>query len=194
VAVLVGVAVGVWLIDQVSKWLVVAHLEGHPPIVLIQGWLSLAALRNPGAAFSLGTGTTFVFTAIAIAVVVVIVRTSRRLGSLWWAVALGGLLGGAVGNLTDRVFRSPGFPSGHVVDFVSVEHFAVFNCADMAIVGSAILMVALTVFGVELSGERTRPGSSRRPGPPADPAGPGQPAAPVTPHSADPPEPVDRTA
>ena len=154
VVVLLSVAVLVWIIDQVTKWLVVAHLEGHPPVELIGDWLALSPLRNSGAAFSLGTGSTFIFTAIAIAVVVVILRYSRRLRSAWWAVALGGLLGGAVGNLTDRMFRSPGFPSGHVVDFVSVQHFAVFNCADMAIVGSAILMVALSVFGVELEGRK----------------------------------------
>lgn len=162
VVVLLGVALLVWVIDQTAKLLVVARLEGHPPVKVIGDWLTLDAIRNPGAAFSLGTGSTFVFTAIAIAVVVVILRTARRLRSAWWAVALGGLLGGAVGNLTDRMFRAPGFPSGHVVDFISVQHFAVFNCADMAIVGSAILMVALSMFGVELDG-RTRAASANSP-------------------------------
>lgn len=160
ILVLLAVALLVWIIDQTAKWLVVAHLEGHRAIRVIGDWLTLDALRNPGAAFSLGTGSTFVFTAIAIAVVVVILRTARRLHSAWWAVALGGLLGGAVGNLTDRLFRAPGFPNGHVVDFISVQHFAVFNCADMAIVGSAILMVVLSVFGVELEGRREPAGPS----------------------------------
>jgi signal peptidase II len=86
--------------------------------------------------------------------VIVVVRTSRKLGSLWWAVAFGGLLGGAVGNLLDRIFREPGFLRGHVVDFIALPHFAVFNLADSAIVCSAVLMVALALFGVELDGRK----------------------------------------
>ena len=149
-----AVAAGVLLVDQVTKWLAVRLLEGHPPVNVIGTWVQLEFLRNPGAAFSIGTGVTFVFTAIAIAVAIVIVRTSRRLGSLGWAIALGGLLGGAVGNLLDRIFRDPGFLRGHVVDFISVPHFAVFNVADSAIVCSAILMVLLSVRGVEIEGRR----------------------------------------
>ena len=89
------------------------------------------------------------------AVVVVIVRTSRKLGSLGWAIALGGLLGGAVGNLVDRVFRDPGFLRGHVVDFIHVQNFATFNLADSAIVCSAVLMVILSLRGIELDGRRS---------------------------------------
>jgi signal peptidase II len=94
------------------------------------------------------------FTVVAVVVVVVILRTARRLHSIWWAVALGALLGGALGNLTDRLLRTPGFPSGHVVDFIAVKYFAVFNCADMAIVGSAILMVVLSLLGVDFARRR----------------------------------------
>jgi signal peptidase II len=102
---------------------------------------------------------TWVFTVIAAVVAVVILRSSRRLGSMWWAVALGGLLGGALGNLIDRLTREPGFGRGYVVDWIQLPHFAVFNLADSAIVCSAILMVALSLFGVEFNG-RPRGGSA----------------------------------
>jgi signal peptidase II len=150
-----GVALAVVLLDQLSKYLVVTHLKDQPPVKVLGAWLQFEYLRNSGAAFSFGTSFTFVFTAIAVAVVVVIVRTSRKLGSLGWAIALGGLLGGAVGNLLDRLFRDPGFLRGHVVDFISVPHFAIFNLADSAIVCSAVLMVILALRGVEIDGRRS---------------------------------------
>jgi signal peptidase II len=150
-----AVAAVVVVLDQLTKYLVVRNLEGKPPFPVIGTWLQFEYLRNPGAAFSFGTGFTFVFTAIAVTVVVVIVRTSRKLGSLPWAIALGGLLGGAVGNLIDRLFRDPGFLRGHVVDFISVPHFAIFNVADSAIVCSSILMVILALRGIEIDGRRS---------------------------------------
>jgi len=150
-----GVALLVVVLDQLSKYLVVTRLKDQPPLRVLGDWLQFEYLRNSGAAFSFGTSFTFVFTAIAVAVVVVIVRTSRKLGSLGWAIALGGLLGGAVGNLIDRVLRDPGFLRGHVVDFISVPHFAIFNLADSAIVCSAILMVILALRGVEIDGRRS---------------------------------------
>ena len=154
VAVTFSVATVVVVLDQVTKYLAVKYLEGQPPVEILGSWLRLDFLRNPGAAFSMGTGYTFVFTAIAAAVVVFIVRKSRDLGSLAWAIALGGLLGGALGNLLYRVFRPPAFFQGHVVDFISVQHFAVFNLADSAIVCSATLMVILALMGIELDGRR----------------------------------------
>ncbi len=149
-----SVAAAVVLVDQVTKFLAVRYLEGQPPVEVLGSWVRLLFLRNPGAAFSIGTGVTFIFTAIAVAVIVVIVRTSRKLGSLGWAIALGGLLGGAIGNLLDRILRDPGFLQGHVVDFIALPNFAVFNIADASIVCSAILMVLLSVRGVELGGAR----------------------------------------
>ena len=149
-----SVAAAIVVVDQITKFLAVRYLEGHPPVEVVGTWVQLLFLRNSGAAFSIGTGVTFIFTAIAVAVVVVIVRTSRKLGSLGWAIALGGLLGGAVGNLIDRVFRDPGFLQGHVVDFIALPNFAVFNIADASIVCSAIFMVLLSLRGVELNGKR----------------------------------------
>jgi signal peptidase II len=126
--------------------------SGEGPIVLLGGLVKLTYTENTGAAFSMGTGMTWVFTLIAIGVAVVILRSARRLGSMWWAVALGGMLGGAVGNLIDRLTREPGVGRGYVVDWIQLPHFAVFNLADSAIVCSAILMVALSLFGVEFDG------------------------------------------
>lgn len=150
----VGVAAVVVLIDQVTKAWAESTLAGKPPIEVVGTWLRLVYVQNTGAAFSLGTGFTFIFTGIAIVVAVVIVRTARRLGSVGWAVALGGLLGGAVGNLIDRLTRAPGVGRGYVVDFIQLPHWPVFNVADMAIVGSAILMVVLAMRGVDINGRR----------------------------------------
>ena len=151
---LLAVAVTVVALDQLSKALVVALLADHEPIRLLGGLLTLDYIRNPGAAFSLGTGFTFLFTAVAVAVVVVILRTSRRLYSKAWAVALGGLLGGAVGNLTDRLTRAPGFGRGHVVDWIELPHWPVFNLADAAICCAAVGMVLLSFLGRDLDGTR----------------------------------------
>jgi signal peptidase II len=149
-----GIAAFVVVADQVSKLLAIRFLEGQEPVELLGGLVTLTFLRNPGAAFSIGTGYTFIFTAIAITVAVVIVRSSRKLGSVGWAIAFGGLLGGAIGNLLDRLFREPGFFQGHVVDWITFPNFAVFNLADSAIVCSAVLMVLLALRGIEIDGSR----------------------------------------
>ncbi|MFI5528037.1 signal peptidase II [Kitasatospora sp. NPDC051853] len=147
VSVLLVVALLAYLIDLGSKLLVVARLEGHQAIEVIGEFATFQVIRNPGAAFGMGQAMTVVFTAIAAAVIVVIWRIARKLYSLPWAIALGLLLGGALGNLTDRLFRSPGVFRGHVVDFISVQHFAVFNLADCAIVCGGILVVLLSFKG-----------------------------------------------
>ena len=146
--------------DIVTKVIAVAELEGRAPVELLGGLVYLQLVRNPGAAFSFATGYTWVLTIIAIAVVVVIIRVSRRLRSTGWAVALGLVLGGALGNLTDRIFRSPGPLQGHVVDVVSVfatdgRVFPVFNLADSSIVCGGVLLVLLALFGRELDGSRS---------------------------------------
>ncbi|MFJ1790448.1 signal peptidase II [Kitasatospora griseola] len=148
ISVLLSVALLAYLIDLGSKLLVVAHLEDRTaPIRVIGDWMTLQVIRNGGAAFGMGEALTVLFTAIAAGVIVVIWRIARRLYSLPWAIALGLLLGGALGNLTDRLFRSPSVFRGHVVDFISVQHFAVFNLADSAIVCGGILVVLLSFRG-----------------------------------------------
>lgn len=155
----IGVALGVIAIDQVTKALAVAELKprilsGEGPIEILGPVLKLTYTENTGAAFGMGTGFTWIFALIAVIVAVVILRTATRIGSIAWAIALGGLLGGAVGNLIDRLTRPPGIGQGYVVDFLELPNWPVFNVADMSIVGSAILMVILTIRGVELSGAR----------------------------------------
>jgi signal peptidase II len=154
--VLFAVAVFVVVADIVSKVIVVAKLAGRPPVRLLDGLLTLDYTRNAGAAFSIGTGTTYVFGIVAIAVIAVILRTSRRLFSKPWAVVLGLLLGGATGNLIDRVLRSPGVMRGHVVDWIQLPHFAVFNLADSAISIGGVLAVLLALMGRQLDGTVAR--------------------------------------
>ncbi len=154
IALFIAVAVLVVALDQISKAVVVAMLADHAPISLLGGLLTLDYTRNPGAAFSMGTGFTVVFTAVAVGVVVVILRTARRLYSVAWAVALGALLGGAVGNLVDRLARDPGLGRGHVVDWIELPHYPVFNLADAAICCAAVGMVLLTFLGRDLDGTR----------------------------------------
>jgi signal peptidase II len=152
-AVLVGVAVFVLAADILTKALVVAHLRAGQPVHVLGSVLELNLLRNSGAAFSLGTGDTIVFTAIAVVVVVYILRTARKLRSAVWAVTLGLLLGGACGNLVDRIFRAPGLFRGDVVDFIEVtRYWPVFNLADSAIVCGGILTVLLALLGHHMDG------------------------------------------
>ncbi|WP_405695609.1 signal peptidase II [Streptomyces sp. NBC_01185] len=152
VLVLLVVTVLAYLLDLGSKMLVVAKLEHEEPIEIFGDWLKFDAIRNAGAAFGIGEAFTVIFTAIAAVVIIVIVRLARKLYSLPWAIALGLLLGGALGNLTDRVCRAPGVFEGAVVDFIAPAHFAVFNLADSAIVCGGILIVILSFKGLDPDG------------------------------------------
>jgi len=148
-------------LDTVSKAVVAAELGGHAPIRLLGGAIYLVETRNSGAAFSLGTGATFILTAVALAVVGFILRTAGRMRSTGWAVALGLVLGGALGNLADRLFRAPGFGRGHVVDWISLfsddgHVWPIFNLADSAIVCGALLAAVLALRGVDIDGSGTR--------------------------------------
>jgi lipoprotein signal peptidase len=152
--VLLAVALTILASDIVSKVIVVATLSDRPPIRLLGGLLTLRVDRNPGAAFSIGTGVTIVFSAIALGVIIFILRTSRRIHSLPWAVTLGLLLGGATGNLTDRLFRSPGPLRGYVVDWIQLPHWPVFNVSDSSIVCGGVLAVVLAGIGLRIDGTR----------------------------------------
>ncbi|MFD0393100.1 signal peptidase II [Streptomyces nogalater] len=149
---LFSVAAFAYALDLISKLLVVSRLEGRAPIRVVGDLLELHVIRNPGAAFSFGAAFTVIFSLIAAIVIVVIIRLARKLYSFPWAVALGLLLGGALGNLTDRIFRSPGVFEGAVVDFIAPKGFAVFNLADSAIVCGGILIVVLSFCGLDPDG------------------------------------------
>lgn len=147
--------VGVSL-DVVTKIVVVAQLDPSDPVRLADGWLTLRLIRNPGAAFSLGESVTPLFAILSFAVLVfVLVRLAPRIGHVGWAVALGLLCAGVSGNLADRLFREPGFLHGHVVDFLELPHWPIFNVADMCITSAAVLIMFLSVVrNVAINGER----------------------------------------
>jgi signal peptidase II len=146
---LLTVAAVVLFVDVVTKVLAVRLLTPGQPVSIIGDTVTWTLVRNSGAAFSMATGYTWVLTLIATGVVIGIVWMGRRLVSPWWALGLGMILGGATGNLIDRFFRAPGPLRGHVVDFFSVGWWPVFNVADPAVVGGAILLVALSLFGFD---------------------------------------------
>ena len=151
------VALVVLALDLAAKLVAVAQLTEREPVEVIDGLLSLRLVRNPGAAFGVAQGLTIALTVIAVVVILVILRIARRLQSTSWAVGLGMVLGGAIGNLLDRIFREPGPFRGHVVDFVELPHWPVFNLADSAIVTGGVLMVLLSLRGITYDGGR--PGS-----------------------------------
>ena len=146
---LISVAAVVLTLDLVTKVLAVALLTPNQPVSIIGDTVTWTLVRNPGAAFSMATGYTWALTLIATGVVVGIVWMGRRLVSPWWALGLGMILGGALGNLVDRFFRWPGPLQGHVIDFLSIGWWPVFNVADPAVVGGAILLVGLSLFGFD---------------------------------------------
>jgi len=161
VATLAVVAALVLAGDAIAKYLVVARLTDHPPVRTLGGLVYLDLIRNSGAAFSMLSGKTWVFTVVAGAAVAWICWLAARLRSTAWAVALGLVLGGALGNLADRIFREPGFLVGHVVDYISLfgpdgEHFAIFNLADAMLCVGVGLAILLELLGMRRDGTRVR--------------------------------------
>jgi signal peptidase II len=151
-----AVALAAYAVDVVTKILAVEHLAGHPDVQVVGDLLVLHLVRNPGAAFSTGTGYTEVFSCVAIVAVLTVLWFARRLGSPGWAVGLGLLLAGVGGNLTDRLVRDPGVLRGHVVDFLMLPHWPVFNVADMCIDAAAVVVLVQVYRGVRLDGTRER--------------------------------------
>ena len=134
----------VWAIDFLTKNWAIANLTSSSRQV-IGNFLQITLLRNPGAAFSMATGFTVVFTTISIAVAIFIARFAARITSTWWAYVAGLVLGGVLGNLTDRVFREPGFLYGHVIDWIELPHWPIFNIADSSIFIAAGIAILLTI-------------------------------------------------
>jgi signal peptidase II len=166
VAVLAITAVLAVALDQVVKALSTHHLTEGDPVRVLGGLIYLSLLRNGGAAFSFGTGVTWVFPVITLAVIVWIAWMGRRLRSVPWAIALGLVLGGALGNLIDRLFRAPGPFRGHVVDMLSLfapygKGFAVFNIADSCLTVGVILAVLLELTGRQRDGSRAKAPAKR---------------------------------
>lgn len=151
---MLSVAVAALVVDTGTKILAVHHLQGRAPIHLVGHWVRLALTRNPGAAFSTGTGHTPLITMVAMIAAGVVVWFAFRVRATGWAWALGFLLAGILGNLADRLFREPGPFRGHVVDFIEFPHWPVFNVADICINLAALLILVQVVRGVRLDGSR----------------------------------------
>jgi signal peptidase II len=157
-----AVAVFALAVDLISKIIVVAKLPiDHMPVRILGGAVYLDQARNSGAAFSVGTGATIVLTAVAVVIVLVILRVAARMRSIGWAVALGLILGGAIGNLLDRFFRAPGGGKGHVVDWISLfgpnaAHWPIFNLADSAICCGAVTAAIVAILGIDINGTRKK--------------------------------------
>lgn len=176
------VALAVYCCDQLTKYLISSTLTEGEQVRVIGDILTFHFVKNPGAAFSLASGTTWVFSIAASAVTIFIIGFARRIHSIGWAVLFGMLLGGTTGNLTDRLFREPGFGVGHVVDFIQVYGFpAIFNIADSFICASMALFIILTIRGIGLDGRRptTTSGSESIVASPTTSATPGAPSAPT---------------
>lgn len=156
--IIASLAVLVLAADQFAKLLAIAELPPEQPVPVIGDFLIFYLVRNPGAAFSLGEGVTWIFTIAMAAVAVAIVVIARRIRSRIWAVVLGLLLGGVLGNLADRLFREPGFAVGHVIDYISTPWMmpAIYNVADIFIVTMMISVALLVLIGLRFDGTRER--------------------------------------
>ena len=151
-----GFAVFAYGLDQLTKYWVTSTMVEGERIPVFPPLLHWYFIRNSGAAFSIGENVTWVFSIIMAAVAVAILFQVRKLGSMWWSLSLGLLLGGALGNLTDRLFRQPSFGMGHVVDFIQLPNFAIFNIADSAVVSAVAIICILTLRGIALDGTRQK--------------------------------------
>ena len=140
---LFSLALAIWALDFFTKNWAVENLTAAPR-QLIGSFLQLTLFRNPGAAFSMATSFTIVFTTISISVAIFIARYAARITSPWWAYVAGLVLGGVLGNLSDRLFRSPGFLYGHVIDWIQIPNWPIFNVADSAIFIAAGIAILLT--------------------------------------------------
>jgi len=142
----------VWLFDFATKVWAINNLSASNPTKIIGDFLQLTLIRNSGAAFSLAQGATIIFTLFAIFVVGVIAYFAPRITSGGWSIVLGLALGGVLGNLTDRIFRSPGYFTGHVIDWIELTHWPVFNVADSAIVVAAGIAIVLSIRNISPMG------------------------------------------
>jgi signal peptidase II len=135
----------IWLADFATKTWALANLDASNPIKVIGSFLQLTLIKNPGAAFSFAQGATALFSIFSSLVVAAIAYYSPRITSKAWAIVLGLALGGILGNLSDRIFREPGFFTGHVIDWIELPNWPVFNIADSAIVVAAAIAVVLSI-------------------------------------------------
>ena len=148
------VACALYAIDVTTKIVAVERLSDRGTVEILGSWFGLHLTRNPGAAFSTGTSYTMLLSGLSVVAAAVVLYVSRRIGSAWWAFGLGALLAGILGNLTDRIFREPGFMRGHVVDFLQLPNWPVFNVADICINVAAGVIILQAIRGIGVDGTR----------------------------------------
>jgi signal peptidase II len=141
---LFSVAWFVWILDLATKIWAVSTLSNRPDIKVLGSFFQLTLVRNSGAAFSFATSATIFLTLFGMGVLGAIIYFAPRITSQGWAIVLGLVMGGIIGNLIDRIFREPGILRGHVIDWMQLPHWPIFNIADSAIVIAALIAVVLT--------------------------------------------------
>ncbi|MDJ1115154.1 signal peptidase II [Microbacterium dauci] len=168
-------AVLVLAADQFTKFLALEHLSERRAVPVLGEFFQLYLTFNPGAAFSLGEEVTWIFTLILMAAAItIVVLAVTRIRSRAWAVVLGLLLGGILGNLTDRLLREPGFLVGHVVDFIHTPWLwlgfpsAIYNIADIFIVTMMIGVALLVLVGLRFDGTKEKDAETAAADPDAD--------------------------
>ncbi|MFZ4107607.1 MAG: signal peptidase II [Candidatus Planktophila sp.] len=141
---LLSVAWSIWILDLATKAWAVSQLAHRGSVKVVGSFFQLTFVRNSGAAFSFATGATLAFSIFSICVLIAITTFAPRITSRGWAVVLGLVMGGVLGNLSDRIFREPGFLRGHVIDWMQLPHWPIFNIADSAIVIAAAISIVLS--------------------------------------------------
>ncbi|MDA2984704.1 MAG: signal peptidase II [Actinomycetota bacterium] len=144
-----SLAFALLLADQITKWWAVAFLSDRGPINILGSFLRFNYATNPGAAFNIGSNFTIFLTIFAVIVSIGLFIFSFKIADFTWSLAFGILLGGVLGNLSDRLFREPGFLHGHVVDFIQLPKWPIFNIADIAITSSGVLIAVLIYRNIE---------------------------------------------
>ncbi len=148
-----GIALVAWAVDIGTKVLAVRELADRAPVEVLGSFLQLNLVRNPGAAFGTGTSLTPWISLFGCVALVVALVVARRVRTPLWGVTLGLLIAGIAGNLTDRFFREPGPLRGHVIDFLELPNWPVFNVADICINVAAGLIILQTLRGVPMAGK-----------------------------------------
>lgn len=146
---LFAVAWGIWILDLATKIWAVNNLSSSSNIKVIGDFFQLTLVRNPGAAFSFASGATIFLSLFSLVVMCAIFYYAPQITSRGWAVVLGLVLGGILGNMVDRIFRDPGVLRGHVIDWLELPNWPVFNIADTAIVVASLLSVILTARNIQ---------------------------------------------
>ena len=155
---LLSVAWLIWILDLATKAWAVSQLANREPVKILGSFFQLTFVRNPGAAFSFASNATLFLSLFGIIVALGVIYFAPKITSKGWSVVLGLVMGGVLGNLMDRIFREPSFLRGHVIDWMQLPYWPIFNIADTAIVVAAGLAMILTARNISpISTKELRP-------------------------------------